>query len=622
MKKSFAIIISVCIIAMHIPFIAATAEEIKMIENSFTISGFDKMTETSGIIVYPAGDTDRVIGAADYNFRYSSLLIFNADGRLIEAGGDLLANADGTFGSPQLTVTVPAGGFCVAYGGGAPAALKKCKEVAMEGAMLYNATMSIRYEMYGSYSGNTLTIKYPEKEILSEDALTFLFVGNSTTYFNGTPIKFKALAIAAGVDVQVEYCTFGSAFLSEFADETHERGKALRSKLNVKKYDYVVLQDAASADATSMKSSLAVILPLIEKNGATPLLYMRYGTSLEGTAKHYANYTAMSELYGIENAPLALAYQLCFDKYPEVNLLADDLGHHSKEGSYLIACTWLYTYLGIDPTGNSYLADMDKATCEKLWECAVKACEEGYDFPASKNDNTVEIDGKEYKNLALNKSYTSSGQVYSDEKWTDTGSDGNPIGKLTDGIFATSGSDLAIGAYKGSNIGITIDLGEIGTVKRFVTDLYGNSSWGIGDPKSATVEVLYSTDGTSFESAGNMDMENSADGDWTLADCELTLENEVTARYIRIDYSISGNFFWSSDIKVFGTSNDDTDSESMDDSVSEENASGDQNPESPAVSDSSTDSDGKSNAGGVIAIVVSAVAVIAVIGALFIKRRK
>jgi len=146
-------------------------------EVSVAIKGYD--TTFSGVTVYP-NDTDkpRVIASDTYNFRYAKVFIFDKDGRLIEAGGDLLANKDGTYGAPQLSVTVPAGGFLAAFSSSSKE-LWNCYNVAMEGAMLYNATMSIIYPMYGSYDKgtNTLTIRYDDPVAPSKDAPRYLFVG-------------------------------------------------------------------------------------------------------------------------------------------------------------------------------------------------------------------------------------------------------------------------------------------------------------------------------------------------------------------------------------------------------------------------------------------------------------
>ncbi|MBO5869692.1 MAG: hypothetical protein J6Q89_02975, partial [Clostridia bacterium] len=214
---------------------------------TFTISGTNAALpgyDHSNVYLFPnTGSSAKTISYKSYNFRYSKLMIFNASGRVVECGGNLYDGSSSVTGAPQVSVTIPAGGFMVAFGAN-NTNFMKIYNVVMEGAMLYNATMSVIYEAYASYSGSTLTVKYNNPKPASANAISFLFVGNSTTYFNGTPIKFKAMAAAAGIEIDVVYCTYGSAFLSEFADPNHERGKAFRNHLNSRKFDYVVLQDA------------------------------------------------------------------------------------------------------------------------------------------------------------------------------------------------------------------------------------------------------------------------------------------------------------------------------------------------------------------------------------------
>jgi hypothetical protein len=169
-------------------------------------------------------------------------MIFDKDGMLIEAGGDVFENSETMTGSPQLTVKIPAGGFMIAFSLGGVPKIAAAFNIAMEGAMLYNSTMSTIYPIKASYTDTTVTLQYNKPKSAPSNAKSFLFVGNSSTYFNGTPIKFKGLAQAAGVPVDVTYSTFGSAYLSEFANPSHERGVAVRNKLKAKKYDFVVLR--------------------------------------------------------------------------------------------------------------------------------------------------------------------------------------------------------------------------------------------------------------------------------------------------------------------------------------------------------------------------------------------
>lgn len=564
MKKWMAI--GLAMVLMSTPLSGVSAAE-KSYDNNLSVSvtGFDDATRNSGVHVYPGdGKTPRVIGADDYGFRNTKLLIFHSNGRLVEAGENIYANTNGVNGSPQLTVTIPAGGFLVAFASNAPAELHTLYRTVMEGAMLYNATMSVIYEAYGSYDrkAGLLKLSYDNPKAVSAKAKRFLFVGNSATYFNGTPIKLKGLALAAGVDLDVTYCTFGSAYLSEFADESHARGVALRQALAARPYDYVVLQDAGGATYDATKKAVETILPLIEKNGAEAVLYMRYSASstssarLSNARRHHNTYTKLAGLHGLACAPVADAFVICSQTYPEIRLYADDQSHHSCEGSYLAACVWLYTYLGIHPVGNSYTANLPEATVKALQKCAARACEEGYfsDDDPSILDETqaVAIDGVSYENLALKRPYTPSGEPYTGD-WTDTGANGKPIGKLTDGVFAEDGSETAIGCYKGEKTSVTIDLGAVKGIKRVLTDLYGGI-WGVPGPANASVKVEVSIDGTHYTALGTAERSDRIQsGDWEKRLFTLTTKQLVRARYVRVSYAlVGGRFCWTSEICVYG----------------------------------------------------------------------
>ena len=341
----------------------------------------DVAPDTAVLFRAPDGEP-RVLPAGIHSFSAASMLIFDGDGRLYEAGGELLANTDGRNGSPQLSVTIPSGGFLVAFGPQADARLHACKARAFEGGVLYNATMSVVCGITGSYDAqaNRLTVSCPPPEEETAATKRFLFIGNSATYFNGTPLKFKALCRAAGEDVSVAYCTFGSAYLHQYADGANERGAYLRRRLAEKRYDFAVLHDAAAAAYAQSDEALRVLLPLLAENGARPLLYMRYsdknddGARLAHTDALEAHYAALSEKYGLPVAPAALAFRSLIRETGGEALYADDRSHHSKAGSYLIACTWLRAFLDISPVGNTYTAGLDAEPVRRLQNAAEDAC--------------------------------------------------------------------------------------------------------------------------------------------------------------------------------------------------------------------------------------------------------
>ena len=83
---------------------------------------------------------------------------------------------------------------------------------------------------------------------------------------------------------------------------------------------------------------------------------------------------ALSEKYGLPVAPAALAFRSLIRETGGEALYADDRSHHSKEGSYLIACTWLDAFLDVSPVGNTYTAGLDAETVRRLQNAAEDAC--------------------------------------------------------------------------------------------------------------------------------------------------------------------------------------------------------------------------------------------------------
>ena len=391
MKKIFSkltVLMLVCTMILSALPLGSTAETEYPKSFETVADGIDCSTDNGKLFIYPnKTDKTRSIKADEYNFYPVKLMVFDKDGKLIEVGKNLLVNDEKRSNSPQEYLHIPAGGFALAFKDNADNHFNAIFNWAMEGGMIYNATLSVLYDAKAEYDESTkkVTVYYSNVGSAS-GSKRFLFVGNSATYFNGTPIKFKGLAEAAGVKTHISYCTFGAAKLSEFADETHERGIKFRNSIKTK-YDYVILQDAGAATYEASYPAVETLVPLIEKSGATPVLYGRYSDKKDPSEREadskakYELYTKLSEDFDIVASPVMEAFVICTNKYPEINLYADDKSHHSKEGSYLAAAVWLYSYLGIDPRGNTYDAQMDEKTVKALQECAYEAAAIGYFNP-------------------------------------------------------------------------------------------------------------------------------------------------------------------------------------------------------------------------------------------------
>ena len=527
--------------------------------NTYTITGFDTTPPSSAhssIYVYPnTGLSARVIKASDYTLESSKLFIFNADGKLIEAGENIYPNSDTVTGSPQLTINVPAGGFMVAFGANA-SDLVNCYNTAMEGAMLYNATMSVIYDVKGSYnkSTNKLTIEYNNPKTPSSSAKKFMVVGNSTTYFNGIPIKFKGIAQAAGIEIDVTYCTKGSSYLSDYASTSTDCGQKFRNLLNQNKFDYVVLQDAGKANYSQSKPALDTLMPLITANGAKALLYKRYASESNAADRlvyakvHHDNYTQLAEDFNIDMvAPVADAFLISDLKYPEINLYADDNSHHSKEGSYLAALVWAITYLGIDVTDNSYTADLPADTVAALKECAKLACEVGY-FDAPEME--------EYENLTLGNSYTISAEPPS-------GAPDSTGKELTDGVVAKDvdmsspyySDDRWVGLSFSSTVNeveIVMPLGDgVNVSDLWKVTVNAGTSAVTGGCHEPHFTVYYSVDGENYHPFGSHTSTDASSG--IAMNFSVSSDSAVKATHVKLVFSpFTGVVCRVSEISAFG----------------------------------------------------------------------
>ena len=564
MKKALSVILTLVLLTSVLVSAVPTAVSATEVKFTVTANSVD-VPFTGGVAVYTNNtSSEKPFPSMTYHFVNASLLVFAKDGRLIEAGGNLIEQKY----CVQENLNVPAGGFAIAYNGNSQ--LDSLKTFAMEGAMLYNATLSVTRKATGTFDAQSkkVTISYDNApRTYAKDALRFLFVGNSTTYVNGCPLKFQALAEAAGKSVIVDYCTKGSAYLTQFADESLEEGKRFRNLLKANKYDYVVLQDAAGTTFEKAVQACETLIPLIKENGAKPVFYMRYSDAECNPTRvnnHYNVYSALADKYNTIYAPIVVSFYRCFQTYPEITLMADDGGHHSKEGSYLIAATWLYAFLGIDPLGNTYTADIPADTVKKLQTMAKSSIEEP--FTRLDSPDTVPVsyeakDGEIYSLISEGKTYVCSAPFYggtSSGGMVDQDVNKKPLYKLTNGIRATEPAEGnapgQIGAYsKAKNSNIVLDLGAVCDVRAVTYDLWGISSWGVPMPSKATVTVAVSEDGKTYSSESAMTYKQTyAQGanEGGLFSYEYaTLQK---ARYVRLTFKLDGDFLWGSELAVYG----------------------------------------------------------------------
>ena len=345
--------------------------------------------KNDGIYLFTnTSDEDIQIPSDRYDFKQLKIMTFDKNGMIVECGGNVRIGSPAINGSAQRSVTVQQNAFMVAFGTENAEMMAVYDTVMEGGAVIYNATMNVIYPVKAQYNieENKLTVEYDNPTPPSNRAKKFLFVGNSGTYFSGTPLIFKGLARASGVEIDVTYSTIGGIHLSHFVDETHRAGIMYRNALAEKQYDFVVFQDASQCGYEMSKPALDVLVPMAKNNGATPLLYMRYATNInpaerkDGAKVFSDSFNRIAKEMNLVCAPVAEAFLYCTDRYPDIQLYADDMAHHSALGAYLAACVWMISYLGIDVIGNTYCANLPKDVCRNLQEIATLSCKQPYPF--------------------------------------------------------------------------------------------------------------------------------------------------------------------------------------------------------------------------------------------------
>ena len=555
---TFAVLLTTLCVTVPLETSAAGA-----VDYTVDVKGVNVKYDGTGVFVYTnSGSSDKKFNSITYHFGSAKLFVFAKDGHMTEAGENLVEAR----WCVQENLVVPAGGFAIAFPY-SNTTLTTCWNTVTEGAMLYNFTMPVIWKVTGTYDAGAkkVRIQYdnsPRQE--PKEALRFLFVGNSTTYVHACPIIFKGLCEAAGQPVIVDYCTKGSAFLSNYADEKHDCGIKFRNLINKNKYDYVVLQDAVGTTIDKAIDACEILMPYIKKNGAKPVFYMRYSDSECNPTRvnnHYNVYSELARYYDTVYAPIVVSFYRCFKKYPSITLMADDGGHHSKEGAYLIACTWMYAFLGIDPLGNKYTADMDATTVKRLQEMAKSSIDDPFVRLDSPDTVPVKYEKTDYDLISTYKKYTCSAPFYggtASGTHVDKDSKGNPLYRLTNGIRATEpaegNSTGQIGAYsQAKNCTLTLDLETVSDIKAVTYDLWGGG-WGIPVPEKASITVAVSEDGKKYSAETKMSYKQtySKENGWRGGLFTAEFATLQKGRYVRLTISLDGNFLWSSELAVYG----------------------------------------------------------------------
>ncbi|XOV68960.1 MAG: DUF4886 domain-containing protein [Fluviicola sp.] len=188
---------------------------------------------------------------------------------------------------------------------------------------------------------------------------SYLFIGNSFTYFNEMPKMFDAIATNAGKNVYVKSDTKGGA---DFAE--HSQRPSVYKSIKSHKWDNVILQGysrefihASSHVDTATIPYLNQILDSIYANNPCTNVYFymtwgyekgygdyEYTKDFEGMADTiHGGYMRIGDYYQLPVVPVGKVWKNVKTN-SRANLYNRDKFHPSKKGSYLAAATFFSAF--------------------------------------------------------------------------------------------------------------------------------------------------------------------------------------------------------------------------------------------------------------------------------------
>lgn len=194
-----------------------------------------------------------------------------------------------------------------------------------------------------------------------------LFVGNSHTYFNDMPALFARMCgELTGETPEVTMLAYSGRSLAWHREEYF----ALRFALLRGGFDYCVIQQQAHPfpGEEVTEAGLRAILPLCERGGARPVLYMTWAEKAkpEEAPRHSRCYRRLAEEYGALLAPVGELFERF--RGTDIELYWRDGEHASPYGSYLAAATFASLLCGtrqldrLADGGFDFRAEYDKGS--------------------------------------------------------------------------------------------------------------------------------------------------------------------------------------------------------------------------------------------------------------------
>ena len=180
-------------------------------------------------------------------------------------------------------------------------------------------------------------------------AKKILFIGNSYTFYGNLPEMIRQMAEYVGVKLEVSSVTSGGKSL-----EWHCYNIETIQALQREKWDYVALQEFSTRpleEPDRMYASAEALFNKVTSKKARAVLYLTWARKfLPETQPDISRaYLELARRTSALIFPAGPAWQIVMAKNPEIELYDPDLTHPSVLGTYLTACVFCSSILGLNP---------------------------------------------------------------------------------------------------------------------------------------------------------------------------------------------------------------------------------------------------------------------------------
>jgi hypothetical protein len=210
--------------------------------------------------------------------------------------------------------------------------------------------------------------------IKSDNAISVLFVGNSTVFWGNVPRQLQTISMTHDVEITYKDISVNGASLSNSKDNA-------LIEIQSGRYDYVVFQDSTRRprnDFEGFLDDIRFLCDVARENEAIPVLYSPAWENNNGIPDEERQ-SILSKAYmqaANENNVILVnagdAWIYAYKTVPGISLYAWDSMHANNAGAFLTACVFAATLFNLHieeiPKNNRYIGSNAIDLAQAAWE--------------------------------------------------------------------------------------------------------------------------------------------------------------------------------------------------------------------------------------------------------------